>query len=41
MVSGRGRLVFDHVPGGDNTLEVVVIGPYPGTIWRYRLGCPE
>lgn len=41
MVSGRGRLVFDHVPGGDNTVEVVVIGPYPGTIWRYRLGCPE
>jgi hypothetical protein len=41
MVSGRGRLVFDHVPGGDNTVEVVVIGPYPGTIWRYRLGCPQ
>jgi hypothetical protein len=41
MVSGRGRLVFDHIPGGDNTVEVVVIGPYPGTIWRYRLGCPE
>ncbi|MCX7685828.1 MAG: hypothetical protein N2Z67_11245 [Acetobacteraceae bacterium] len=41
MVSGRGRLVFDHQPGGDNTVEVVVIGPYPGTIWRYRLGCPE
>jgi hypothetical protein len=41
MVSGRGRLVFDHTPGGDNTVEVVVIGPYPGTIWRYRLGCPQ
>lgn len=41
MVSGRGRLVFDHTPGGDNTVDVVVIGPYPGTIWRYRLGCPE
>jgi hypothetical protein len=41
MVSGRGRIVFDHRPGGDNTVDVVVIGPYPGTIWRYHLGCPQ
>jgi hypothetical protein len=41
MVSGRGRIGFDWRPeGGDNVVEVVVIGPFANTRWRYRLNCP-
>lgn len=41
MVSGRGRIGFDWRPqGGDNVVEVVVIGPFMNTRWRYRLNCP-
>ncbi len=42
MVSGRGRIGFDWRPqGGDNVVEVVVIGPFANTRWRYRLNCPN
>lgn len=42
MVSGRGRIGFDWRPqGGDNVVEVVVIGPFANTRWRYRLNCPD
>ncbi|MBB5691236.1 hypothetical protein FHS88_003388 [Roseomonas alkaliterrae] len=41
MVSGRGRIGFDWRPqGGDYVVEVVVIGPFANTRWRYRLNCP-
>ena len=41
MVSGRGRIGFDWRPqGGDDVVEVVVIGPFANTRWRYRLNCP-
>jgi hypothetical protein len=42
MVSGRGRIGFDWRPqGNDYVVEVVVIGPFANTRWRYRLNCPE
>lgn len=42
MVSGRGRIGFNWQPqGGDNVVEVVVIGPFANTRWRYRLNCPN
>lgn len=41
MVSGRGRIGFNWQPqGGDYVVEVVVIGPFMNTRWRYRLNCP-
>jgi hypothetical protein len=41
MMQGRGRIGFDWRPqGGDHVVEVVVIGPYANTRWRYRLNCP-
>jgi hypothetical protein len=41
MVSGRGRLGFNWQPqGNDHVVEVVVIGPFANTRWRYRLNCP-
>ena len=41
MVSGRGQLRFDWQPqGNDHVVEVVVIGPFSNTRWRYRLNCP-
>lgn len=41
MVSGRGRIGFDWRPqGNDHVVEVVVIGPFANTRWRYRLNCP-
>jgi hypothetical protein len=41
MVSGRGRIGFNWQPqGGDYVVEVVVIGPFANTRWRYRLNCP-
>lgn len=41
MVSGRGRIGFDWRPqGNDHVVEVVVIGPFSNTRWRYRLNCP-
>ncbi|MBP0462756.1 hypothetical protein J5Y09_02425, partial [Roseomonas sp. PWR1] len=42
MVSGRGRIGFDWQPqGNDYVVEVVVIGPFSNTRWRYRLNCPN
>jgi hypothetical protein len=41
MVSGRGRIGFNWQPqGSDYVVEVVVIGPFANTRWRYRLNCP-
>jgi hypothetical protein len=41
MVSGRGRIGFNWQPqGNDHVVEVVVIGPFANTRWRYRLNCP-
>lgn len=42
MVSGRGRIGFNWQPqGNDYVVEVVVIGPFSNTRWRYRLNCPN
>jgi hypothetical protein len=42
MVSGRGEISFPWQPvGNDHQVEVEVVGPFQGTRWRYRLGCPK
>jgi hypothetical protein len=42
MVSGRGRIGFDWRPqGGDNVVEVVVIGPFANTRWRVPAELPD
>ena len=41
IMSCCGTLKFEYSPVNDNHCIVVVTGPENGTVWSYRLSCPE